>query len=57
MDLPGRPGRRPVPAEVRALAEQLVLQNQRWGCPMFGWLASPACSERANDAEILLLRH
>jgi hypothetical protein len=33
------------------------LQNQRWGCPMFGWLASPACSERANDAEILLLRH
>ncbi len=28
---PGRPGRPPVPAEVRVLVEQLARQNPRWG--------------------------
>ena len=28
---PGTPGRPPVPAEVRALVEQLARQNPRWG--------------------------
>jgi len=29
---PNAPGRPPVPAEVRALVEQLARQNPRWGC-------------------------
>ena len=29
---PAAPGRPPVPAEVRALVEQLARQNPRWGC-------------------------
>src|ERR1700746_431222 len=29
---PSPPGRPPVPAEVRALVEQLARQNPRWGC-------------------------
>jgi len=31
MDLSERPGRPPVPADVRALAEQLARENPRWG--------------------------